>query len=247
MAVLKRLYECINAIDIASAPQLTINERLILRNSERKDLFEEKYQAAYDAHHPATAADTSTVDEHDDDTPMEEVTAHAGVQHRSRSTTPIQLKLARATPDQESVTDFGSMSLRSRVTSNASSGGLPFLPSSSIKMDRKGSTVSLTSSLYMRSLSRTPRDTHFFDTAVTYNDTISMPIRLPMSTFAAEVGDVSHCEFADTFSFLTWHRSTLSLHSYRHFPRIQAQSVPYTRIFTRTETSHHRSSCCSMR
>ena len=43
-AILKRLYDAINAIDTQSSPQLSLDERQVLRYSERKDLFEEKFR-----------------------------------------------------------------------------------------------------------------------------------------------------------------------------------------------------------
>lgn len=45
--VLKRMYEAINSIDIALAPHLSLDERMVLRCSERKDLFEEKFTKEY--------------------------------------------------------------------------------------------------------------------------------------------------------------------------------------------------------
>lgn len=37
------MYEAINSIDLALAPSLSLDERMVLRCSERRDLFEEKF------------------------------------------------------------------------------------------------------------------------------------------------------------------------------------------------------------
>ncbi|KAK9898601.1 spindle pole body interacting protein [Cystobasidium minutum MCA 4210] len=42
-SVLKRMYEAINSVDTSLAPSLSLDERMVLRCSERRDLFEEKF------------------------------------------------------------------------------------------------------------------------------------------------------------------------------------------------------------
>jgi hypothetical protein len=46
LSVLSNLYDSLNSMDTSGLPILTRAERLVLRNSERKDLFEEKFVAA---------------------------------------------------------------------------------------------------------------------------------------------------------------------------------------------------------
>ncbi|BGP24301.1 hypothetical protein JCM10295v2_003211 [Rhodotorula toruloides] len=46
LSVLSHLYDSLNSMDTSGLPSLTRDERLVLRNSERKDLFEEKFLAA---------------------------------------------------------------------------------------------------------------------------------------------------------------------------------------------------------
>ncbi|GAA5885668.1 hypothetical protein JCM6882_007519 [Rhodosporidiobolus microsporus] len=45
-SVLSSLYSALNAMDISALPFLTLDERVVLRTSERKDLFEDKFVAA---------------------------------------------------------------------------------------------------------------------------------------------------------------------------------------------------------
>jgi len=40
---LARLFDAVNAMDISSAPVLTRNEKIVMRASERKDVFAEKF------------------------------------------------------------------------------------------------------------------------------------------------------------------------------------------------------------
>ena len=40
---LARLFDAVNAMDISMAPTLTRNEKLVMRVSERKDIFAEKF------------------------------------------------------------------------------------------------------------------------------------------------------------------------------------------------------------
>lgn len=57
LSVLSNLYDSLNSMDTSGLPSLTRDERLVLRSSERKDLFEEKFVAA------AAAASADLADE----------------------------------------------------------------------------------------------------------------------------------------------------------------------------------------
>ncbi|GAA5824786.1 hypothetical protein JCM10212_004929 [Sporobolomyces blumeae] len=46
ISVLAKLYSAINSIETPALPSLTLDERIVLRTSDRKDLFEEKFDAA---------------------------------------------------------------------------------------------------------------------------------------------------------------------------------------------------------
>ncbi|GAA5928125.1 AFI1/MesA family protein [Sporobolomyces koalae] len=77
VAVLARLYNAINAIDTSALPFLTLDERTILRTSDRKDMFEEKFKPhPHHQHHaldrapstksqvaPQTGADDASITE----------------------------------------------------------------------------------------------------------------------------------------------------------------------------------------
>lgn len=70
--VLKRMYEAINSIDTALAPSLSLDERVVLRCSERRDLFEEKFNTAED--NPLSPSATTTATTSTEDRP-----SHLGV------------------------------------------------------------------------------------------------------------------------------------------------------------------------
>jgi hypothetical protein len=63
--VLKRMYEAINSIDTALAPSLSLDERMVLRCSERRDLFEEKFNTAEDNPLSPSAMTTATISTED--------------------------------------------------------------------------------------------------------------------------------------------------------------------------------------
>ncbi|KAK0522061.1 hypothetical protein OC834_006426 [Tilletia horrida] len=98
---LARLYEAINNMDLTGMPSFSVPEKLILRASERRDLFEERFVAAG-------------------------------------------------------------------------------------RKDEK-------------ELSTATKDTHFFDTSITFRQ-LSIPIRLPLTTFPEEVGEYSLLKFMQTFA-----------------------------------------------
>ena len=54
--VLERLFDSLNSIDTSAMPQLTRAEKHILRSSERRDLFEEKFRAVSKAAGPPSAS-----------------------------------------------------------------------------------------------------------------------------------------------------------------------------------------------
>ena len=51
---LARLFDAVNAMDISLAPTLTRDEKLIMRVSERKDVFAEKFAASLEGKRPST-------------------------------------------------------------------------------------------------------------------------------------------------------------------------------------------------
>lgn len=174
-----RLYDAVNAMDISMAPTLSREEKFIMRASERKDVFIEKFMPQDDATLVGTASrvDLNSV--------------------RSRSVNDLSIR-TRA----DSLSSL--QSSRSEAKSNESSGGssVVWIGNNSVQQDpqrprsslEEGSHHNGHSSTSIDSHTHLPRpgstiDTHFYDTTIMYKKT-KLNIRVPLSTFPEEVGDV---------------------------------------------------------
>lgn len=188
-SVLKRLYDSINAIDLSLSPNLSINERLILRQSERKDLFEEKFGWPEDAPLSAISDDANSLVTRRSATPTASAQGN-GDEHASQENdalaaeTKSKLHLnipsgSNFAPRTRVASDTSAHSIASSISQNGST-------FTALGMQRQGSA---TSTLTARS--RSLRDTHFYEASVSYNS-LTLPIRIPLGTFASEVGDVGN-------------------------------------------------------
>lgn len=189
---LARLYRAINAMNTSQIPQLTFDERTVLRTSERKDIFIEKF---IDASGTGTYADSptssklpsrklpssSTLAEADDN---QEVLDKSD----ARSVLSVDGLSIDSSSFGRSTENLASMTQRSRADTLSSnedstlsrySGGL-------LSMMPQGSERAMTP----LPTGGRPKDTHFFDTRITYAG-IPLPIRVPLATFPDEIGDVS--------------------------------------------------------
>ncbi|OCF42058.1 hypothetical protein I317_04145 [Kwoniella heveanensis CBS 569] len=185
--ILARLFDSANAISTAGMPRLNRYERILLRSSERKDLFEEKFGI--------TESLSGTKEVFDDiNISGGGATEYTGLGSGSGE-------------GQES--SGGSRSATASVmghrkTMSASSGA---------RMVRKGSASSsqfylatppsregrLTPDVEGAKRKGVPRDTHFFETEARFKK-ITVPIRIPMTVFDEDVGDYSIIELVQTFS-----------------------------------------------
>ncbi|WVQ96709.1 hypothetical protein IAU59_003816 [Kwoniella sp. CBS 9459] len=170
--ILARLFDSANAISTAGMPRLNRYERILLRSSERKDLFEEKFgiteplsgtkEIFDDINIPGSAGDQYVSGDGQDGTggSRKTMSTSSGVRMvRKGSASSSQFYLAtppsregRLTPDVEGA-------------------------------KRRG----------------VPRDTHFFETEARFKK-ITVPIRIPMTVFDEDVGDYSIIELVQTFS-----------------------------------------------
>jgi hypothetical protein len=178
-----RLYDAVNAMDISLAPTLSRCEKLIMRASERKDVFSEKFVSRM----------TDSGHAEDDGTVNGSVSSH--------SQSAINLATRARTDSLKS-----DNSSRSAEGSNASVGSSAVWVgegSANDHQDTPRARSSLDDGTYVNSFatmsadSHAPSsqrigpslDTHFFETTITYKKT-KLNIRLPLSTFPEEVGDV---------------------------------------------------------
>lgn len=147
--IFSRLYECANAISTVGMPLLTRHEKILLRQTERKNLLDERFGVEVGSPRPepqevlGDASDGGSMSPH----PFAESSGSSRQSYqtgRKLSSTSVQTTGARPT---------------------------------SGKRPRRG----------------VPRDTHMFEAEAGFKG-ITVPIRIPMTVFDEDVGDVSWLE-----------------------------------------------------
>jgi hypothetical protein len=242
---LARLFDAVNSLDLSPAPLLTRQEKMVMRASERKDIFIEKFshlgpQQSWNSSNPGLGA--KSIFQHRSTNSGESYSSfEEGIlsRHREREKThdeprmradsgPIALPTQPNTHGQNSPSD-SSFSLGGSAVWVGDESGLDLVPkdpsgdSSSVvslvgsntlvgsSTRKRRSTDASSSSSHAQSrdqMLRPPthatqlyydphlrsgmaKDTHFYHTSVAYKDH-QLPIKMPLSTFPEEVGDVSY-------------------------------------------------------
>ncbi|ODN98332.1 hypothetical protein L198_03576 [Cryptococcus wingfieldii CBS 7118] len=174
--ILSRLYDSANAISTAGMPRLSRNERILLRSSERKDLFEEKFGIAEPGSGTQETFEIGSSEDHSSGEGARSEELHAAsMGHRKTLSSSSGIRMTRKGSSQSSrMLGTPSSSREGGVTPDfgMGEGGR-----------RKG----------------VPRDTHFFETEARFKK-ITVPIRIPMTIFDEDVGDYSIIELVQTFS-----------------------------------------------
>lgn len=217
---LARLFDAINSMNISAAPTLTRCEKLIMRASERKDIFSEKFSThipplPLKAAHKTTGSNGSHSSEDG-----------VLISARARSTTAA----SDPNPTRPSSPSDSSFSLGgSAVWVNDDSviidgqvgvaigagpgsvGGASVSGSSVLTSRGRRSTDTSSNSSHAYSGGAIPtssdphlrsgisKDTHFFQTSIAYKGH-TLPIKLPLATFPEEVGEYSLIQLIQTFS-----------------------------------------------
>ncbi len=221
---LARLFDAVNSMDISMAPILTRYEKLIMRTSERKDVFIEKFEDLGRPH----VSDASASQNHAHKT-NDSVGSHSSFEegilirmekdrgkesdkkgpassttslHPSTQSTQYSPSDASFSLDGSAVwVDSGADQTFGYPGTSVGSNGAGGSSRSESLRGRKSTDASSSSSHNYRgdrSGAITPsanaagpvlKDTHFFPATIDYNDH-QLPIRLPLSTFPEEVGDV---------------------------------------------------------
>lgn len=223
---LAKLYDALNTMDISGMPRLSHFERMILRCSERPDMFEEKFSCP--------TLDSSEVSPNF----ASNRNSHANLGSLSSpplpTTTTMNKRLsgplsphAQTMPSSSSFISSDRKSLYStRTRRRSSSSGSSFETgqeyySSSNPHSRRPSNTPLNadetngrappSSNHLVSHAlvsnpsssstapKRPKDTHFYDTKINYSGKI-IPVRIPLQTFPEEVGEYSLIQLVQTFS-----------------------------------------------
>ena len=188
---LTRLFDAINAMDISHAPSLTRDEKLIMRITERKDLFMEKFTPIQNI--PLSNASTTSVNKR----------PSQGNAHVSQKDTVMMLSGASESsssvegpkPRSQHTSRSRADSLKSHQSESEGQRGRRSIDSAStsshIRAGRDGrDDTSIPAVPVLDASSRMPKDTHFYQTSIVYSGH-TLPIKMPLSTFPEEVGDVS--------------------------------------------------------
>lgn len=231
MSILAALYDSLNSIDVAGLPWLSRSERLILRTSDRKDLFDEKFPLAGVG--TAVSRSASVANSHGRSPSGQSFAAYSAASSNADHSDPLRTApsveslASNARRGGPSLSASGSFaptdstgrddhpgshspelsrvptlnSLDGEPSSSASGPGSfgarysrrPSAPQQGHLPRSPSLSFSQTSpTLASRDLGPDgkPKDTHFFETKVAYNG-LSLPVKIPLSTFPAEIGDVS--------------------------------------------------------
>ncbi|KAF9653529.1 spindle pole body interacting protein [Thelephora ganbajun] len=226
---LSRLFDAVNSMDISGAPALTRHEKLIMRCSERKDVFVEKFRPPESVPSTATAVSQPppSKSRHSRNGSAESKSSFEegilartkdkddGGQSQPQTGTPSQgSNLGQYSPSDSSFSLGGSA-----VWIGEDGGGdhtmngkekEPMRIPPSISRNRKSADASSTSSSNAHGNGTIPhltfgdqlhgiKDTHFFPTTIAYKGH-QLPIKMPLSTFPEEVGDYSLIQLIQTFS-----------------------------------------------
>ena len=186
---LARLFDAVNAMDISAAPVLTRDEKLIMRVSDRKDVFSEKFIVKRPS--VDNNANRHTIIAHSNDSRSsfegkarnrtDSIKSHASVSDSSFALGGSGVWVGEdGNPEngdhhQSSHTNGRQSMDQSSESSHGFSGR------------RDGSTTASLTHGDPRLVS--PKDTHFYSTNIVYKGH-TLPIKMPLSTFAEEVGDV---------------------------------------------------------
>jgi len=238
---LSRLFDAVNSMDISGAPILTRHEKLIMRCSERKDVFAEKFRLPESAQPTATVptqppptkfmhSQNGSVDSKfsfeegilgrskepkdkgdttsfiiDGGAPPSTSSHSSGGQPQPQIGTPSQgSTLVQSSPSDSSFSLGGSAVWVGEDgggdhTMNGKDKEAMRIPPS-ISRNRKSVDASSTSSSNAHGSGTIPqltlgdtlhgiKDTHFFPTSIAYKGH-QLPIKMPLSTFPEEVGEV---------------------------------------------------------
>lgn len=171
------------------APILTRHEKLIMRMSDRKDVFTEKFEELRAASDDASSRRTLVNHHNGSRFSVQDKTrtrADSSTSQTSASDTSFSLGGSAVWVGDESSIETAHINhvpQRGRSSTNASSGA------SSILSGRKAETATISGAQFEPMPRTGPKDTHVFPTSIVYKGH-TLPVRVPLATFPEEVGDV---------------------------------------------------------
>ncbi|PWN44410.1 spindle pole body interacting protein [Ceraceosorus guamensis] len=188
---LSKLYEAINSLDLSAMPKLSRDEKLILRASDSRDLFAERFEPVITQEESARPTVASKAF-------LPRRTSAASLRQHSPSLRRKPSASAKAALDSPADPDAAPLtSSQSRPRKGSWSAATLF---SGMAGNHSSASASVTSA----SQGALPvRDTHFYETSLAYQGK-SVLLRIPLHTFPEEVGDYSlmslHSAFCGTSS-----------------------------------------------
>ncbi|KAG8866455.1 hypothetical protein FRC20_008501, partial [Serendipita sp. 405] len=206
-ACVKDIFDTLNSLDLSMVPTLTRHEKLVMRLSDRTDVFAEKFSRR--SSREVTGELLSVAESSSGLTSKPNGSSEVVNQPLLRSKSATSLKYHKRTaseasgdqPSEVSHNSSGSVAMIGdeshldnphdpRIASNASLDAL-----------RSREELATTSSDSGHILKRRHhhRDTHFYETTIKYAN-IPLPIKVPVSAFTEEVGDFSLTELIKCFS-----------------------------------------------
>jgi len=218
--VLMRLFDSLNSLDLSAMPHFSRDEKLILRASDRRDLFEERFKESPPGRAASGLRHLANLNADDDDkskftttrsrsgstsTTQSSIVEDGGGGGKVGNSSTVGTGQGRSTPHlphRPSLASLrpgssGSGILKRRPSAAAQlqlqqSGGLDgshiSLPNNPSSWRRpSGAAVSPMATLGNGKV----KDTHYWETSVTYGKIQDLPIRIPTDVFSEEVGEVS--------------------------------------------------------
>lgn len=183
LRVLEKLFNSLNSIFLEGCPQLSSSERLILRYSDRKDLFKERFpsESAITAD-PYLEKSSMATKSGNDDQVRPAVSSNPVAEPASALGAKRSLKDRFSSAGVRRMRRSSRTSLKEMVDTASSRGLSPIDP-----VLQQALPESRRSEL---SQSKLPADTHFFETVALYGD-MTIHIKVPVGTLPEEVGEVS--------------------------------------------------------
>ncbi|KAJ7049952.1 docking domain of Afi1 for Arf3 in vesicle trafficking-domain-containing protein [Mycena amicta] len=258
---LARLFDAVNSMDLSGAPILTRNEKMVMRYSDRKDIFSEKFSHQSPQPQPYGKASLQHRSTHSGESFSsfeegilmrrdrdENATATGATIH-------VQQPTGQSSPSETSFSLGGSAVWVGDESGSAEGGEndsvISFVgttvagstyrrrrstdASSGSSAQHKDGTLrpSMLTPSYQDPHSRPGlgKDTHFYQTTVAYMDH-QLPIKMPLSTFPEEVGDYSLIMLVKAFSSTAQVSGPLHPHLFTNGPQTHPIIILFNALVT---------------
>ncbi|KAJ7122034.1 stabilization of polarity axis-domain-containing protein [Mycena crocata] len=258
---LARLFDAINSMNLSGAPILTRNEKMVMRSSERKDIFSEKF--AHLAPPLQGSNNGKAILQHRSNHSGESFSSfEEGIlmrKDREEAPAPVQQPTAHSSPSEASFSLGGSAvwvgdesGLEVASGEGEDDSILSFVGSTTVTAPRRrrstdassgSSQAHLKDSMLRPSMVHTPsyydphtrsgvaKDTHFYQTTVVYKDH-QLPIKMPLATFPEEVGDYSLITLIKAFSSQALVSGPLHPHLHTNGPQTHPIIILFNALVT---------------